>query len=168
MLGHQTVNKTYNVRTSDCQQNLQCQDITLSSKPTMSEHYVPFKNTSLIWWHHHCQWTVSNFCPMLGAQGLWTGRDLLSCQTCCDTGPRFFQSHPKDRPIQSPLTTQEGMWRIYSNPYPHGFLKQWKVNTYMDWDMIHLALLHVHKNMGVRRKNILRMYVGKLVNDSSS
>jgi hypothetical protein len=29
-------------------------------------------------------------------------------------------SHPKDRPIQSPLTTHEGMWRIYTNPDPHG------------------------------------------------
>jgi hypothetical protein len=27
---------------------------------------------------------------------------------------RFFQSHPKDRPIQLPLTTRKGMWRIYS------------------------------------------------------
>jgi hypothetical protein len=25
-------------------------------------------------------------------------RSLL-CNTCCDTGPRFFRSHPKDRPI---------------------------------------------------------------------
>jgi hypothetical protein len=46
----------------------------------------------------------------------------LSCHTCCDMGPRFFVSHPKDRPIQSPLTTREGMWRIYSNPDPHGSL----------------------------------------------
>jgi hypothetical protein len=44
----------------------------------------------------------------------------LSCHTCCDTGPHFFRSHPKDRPIQSPLTTHEEMWRIYSNPDPHG------------------------------------------------
>jgi hypothetical protein len=35
------------------------------------------------------------------------------------TGPRFFRSHPKNRSIQSPLTTQEGMWCIYSNPDPH-------------------------------------------------
>jgi hypothetical protein len=39
----------------------------------------------------------------------------LSCHTCYDTG----RSHPKDRPIQSPLTTHEGMWRLYSNPDPH-------------------------------------------------
>jgi hypothetical protein len=45
---------------------------------------------------------------------------FLLCHTCCGTGPRFFRSHPKDRPIQSPLTTHKGMWRIYSNPDPHG------------------------------------------------
>jgi hypothetical protein len=44
-----------------------------------------------------------------------------SCHTCCDTGPRFFRSHQKDRPILSPLTTREGMWRIYSNPGLHGW-----------------------------------------------
>jgi hypothetical protein len=44
----------------------------------------------------------------------------LSCHTCCDTGPRFFRSHQKDRPSQSPLTTHMRMWRTYSNPDPHG------------------------------------------------
>jgi hypothetical protein len=39
--------------------------------------------------------------------------------TCCDMGPRFFRYHLKDWPIQSPLTTHKGMWRIYSNPDPH-------------------------------------------------
>jgi hypothetical protein len=43
----------------------------------------------------------------------------LSCHTCCDTGPRFFLSYPKDRPIQSPLTTHKCVWRINSNPDPH-------------------------------------------------
>jgi hypothetical protein len=33
----------------------------------------------------------------------------LSCHISCDTGPRFFRSHPKNRPIQSPLTTHKGM-----------------------------------------------------------
>jgi hypothetical protein len=44
----------------------------------------------------------------------------LSCHTCCYTGPRFFRSLPKDRPIQSPLKTLKGMWRICSNPDSHG------------------------------------------------
>jgi hypothetical protein len=47
------------------------------------------------------------------------GGGSLSCHTYCDTGPRFFRSHPKQSPIQSPLTTHEGMRRIYSNPDPH-------------------------------------------------
>jgi hypothetical protein len=33
---------------------------------------------------------------------------------------RFTQSLPKDHPIQSPLTTHKGVWRICSNPDPHG------------------------------------------------
>jgi hypothetical protein len=45
----------------------------------------------------------------------------LSCHTCCETGPQFLRSHPKVSPIQSPLTTHKGMWRIYSNPDPFGF-----------------------------------------------
>ena len=32
----------------------------------------------------------------------------LSCHTRCDTGPRFFWSHPNDRPNQTPLTTRKG------------------------------------------------------------
>jgi hypothetical protein len=44
----------------------------------------------------------------------------LSCHTYCDMGLRFFRSHPKDRPIQSPLTTRMGMRRTYSNSDPHG------------------------------------------------
>jgi hypothetical protein len=38
----------------------------------------------------------------------------------CVTGPQYFPSHPKDRPIQSPLTTHTGMWRTHSNLDPHG------------------------------------------------
>jgi hypothetical protein len=33
----------------------------------------------------------------------------LPCHTCCDTGPRFLRSHPKEWGIQSLLTTHEGM-----------------------------------------------------------
>jgi hypothetical protein len=38
--------------------------------------YVPLKNISLIWRRHHCQWRAAKFRPMLGAHGLWAGRDL--------------------------------------------------------------------------------------------
>jgi hypothetical protein len=38
--------------------------------------YVPLKNFALIWRRHHCRWRTAKFRPMLGAQGLWAGRDL--------------------------------------------------------------------------------------------
>jgi hypothetical protein len=38
--------------------------------------YVPLKNFSLIWRRHHCRWRAVKFKPMLGARGLWAGRDL--------------------------------------------------------------------------------------------
>jgi hypothetical protein len=33
--------------------------------------------------------------------------------------PQFFQSHPMDHPIQTPIVTHEGMWRIDFNSDPH-------------------------------------------------
>jgi hypothetical protein len=44
------------------------------------QFYVPLKNFSLIWRRHHCRWRAAKFRPMLGAQGLWAGRNLY-----CDT-----------------------------------------------------------------------------------
>jgi hypothetical protein len=44
----------------------------------------------------------------------------LSCHACCNMAPCIFWSHSKDRPIQSPLATHMGMWRIYSNPDSQG------------------------------------------------
>jgi hypothetical protein len=38
--------------------------------------YVPLKNFSLIGRRHHCRWRATKFSPMLGAQGLWAGRDF--------------------------------------------------------------------------------------------
>jgi hypothetical protein len=87
----------------------------LRSGVSFLRFYVPLKNISLIWRRHHYRRRATKFRPMLGAQGLWAERDISRA-----TGPRFFWSHPKDRPITSPLTTHEGMWRIYSNPDPHG------------------------------------------------
>jgi hypothetical protein len=81
--------------------------------------YIPHKNFSFIWRRHHYRWRAAKFRPMLGAQGHWAWRDL---HTCCDTGPQFFRSHLEDGLIQSPHTTHKGMWRIYSNPDPHGWL----------------------------------------------
>jgi hypothetical protein len=46
--------------------------------------------SSFTWRRHQCRWRAAKFRPMLGAQGLWAGRDLLSCHTYCDMGLRFF------------------------------------------------------------------------------
>jgi hypothetical protein len=45
------------------------------------QFYVPLKNFSLIWIRHHCRWRAANFRPMLGAQGLWAGRDFYRATT---------------------------------------------------------------------------------------
>jgi hypothetical protein len=37
--------------------------------------YVPLKNFSLIWRRHHCRWRAGKVRSMLGAQGLWAGRN---------------------------------------------------------------------------------------------
>jgi hypothetical protein len=40
------------------------------------QFYVPLKNFSLILRRHHYRWRAAKFRPMLGAHGLWAGRDL--------------------------------------------------------------------------------------------
>jgi hypothetical protein len=65
--------------------------------------YVPLKNISLIWRRHHYRWRIANLRLMLGAQGLWAGRDLYRATPAVTRDLDFSESHPKDRPIQSPL-----------------------------------------------------------------
>jgi hypothetical protein len=62
---------------------------------------------------------AAKFRSMLGAQGLWAERDIYRATPTVTRGARFFRSHPKDHPIQSPLTTRKGMLRTYSYPDPH-------------------------------------------------
>jgi hypothetical protein len=38
--------------------------------------YVPLENFCLIWRRHHYRWKAAKFRAILGAQGLWAGRDL--------------------------------------------------------------------------------------------
>jgi hypothetical protein len=69
----------------------------------------PTQEYFTIWRRHHCRWRAAIFRPNFGA---YTGSGPLSREgsssfhTCWDTVPRFFWSHPKDRPNQSPLTTR--------------------------------------------------------------
>jgi hypothetical protein len=49
----------------------------------------PIKNLSLIWRRHHCLWKAANFGPMLGAQGIWAGRDLYRATPAVTWGLGF-------------------------------------------------------------------------------
>jgi hypothetical protein len=80
--------------------------------------------------------------------GLLSREGSLSCHTRCDTGPRFLWSYPKDRPIQSPLMTHEGMWRIYSNP---GSLWQELSNGTIIFDPVTLKFEPLFKNFNCGR-----------------
>jgi hypothetical protein len=90
---------------------------------------------------------------MLGAQGLGAGRDLYRATPAVTRGlgfpvssegpPHSVTSYDTQRHVeylslpeflrvsyQSPLTTHKGMWRIYSNPDPHGVSDSMKVHAY--------------------------------------
>jgi hypothetical protein len=51
--------------------------------------YDPLKNFSLIWRHHHYQWRATKFRAMLGAQGIWAGRDLYRATSAVTRGLSF-------------------------------------------------------------------------------
>jgi hypothetical protein len=52
--------------------------------------YVPLKNISLIWRRHQYRWRVAKFRLMLGAQGLWAGRDLYRATAVVTRDLGFF------------------------------------------------------------------------------
>jgi hypothetical protein len=51
--------------------------------------YVPLKNISLIWRRHHYRSRAAKFRPMLGAQGLWIGRDFYRATLAVARGVGF-------------------------------------------------------------------------------
>jgi hypothetical protein len=94
--------------------------------------YVPLKNISLIWRRHHCRWRAEKFRPMLGAQGLWAGRDLY-CATPAVTRDLGFsglirRSAPFSRllrhawecggPILTRILTRRCNWFIFEGAMP--------------------------------------------------
>jgi hypothetical protein len=98
--------------------------------------YVPLKNFSLLWRRYHCRWRAANiYRPLLGAQGLWAGRDFYRATLTVTPDLSFFWSHPKGSPIQSPLPTCMWMRRTYSNPEHHEFFLVY--HTYCDaWSLL--------------------------------
>jgi hypothetical protein len=48
-----------------------------------------YKSISLIWRRHHYRWRAAKFRPMVGAQGLWAGRDLYRATLAVTRGLGF-------------------------------------------------------------------------------
>ena len=61
--------------------------------------YVSLKRFSLIWRRHHCRWRAAKFKPMLGARGLWAGRDLYRATPAVTRGLGFSGLIRRTAPI---------------------------------------------------------------------
>jgi hypothetical protein len=94
--------------------------------------YVPLKIFSRIWRRHHCLWRAAKFRPMLGAEGLWTGRDLYRA-TPAVARDLSFSGLNRSTPIWLPLTTHKVMWKIYSNRKPLGALIYRSILILCEW-----------------------------------
>jgi hypothetical protein len=49
----------------------------------------PAQEYYITWRRHHCRWRAAKFRPMLGAQGLWAGRDLYRATPAVTRGLSF-------------------------------------------------------------------------------
>jgi hypothetical protein len=88
--------------------------------------YVPLKNISLIWRRHHCQWRAAKFRPMLGAQGLWAGKDLYRATPAVKRGLGFSGLIQRIAPISRLLRHAWGcggpiLTRILTGPLSVAF-----------------------------------------------
>jgi hypothetical protein len=89
--------------------------------------YVPLKNISLIWRRHHCWWRAAKFRPMLGAQGLWAGRDLYRATPNVTRDLGFFGLIRRTAPFSRLLRHARGS----RGPIPPRILTgvtKWKIN----------------------------------------
>jgi hypothetical protein len=68
------------------------------------------KNFSLIWRRHHCRWGAANFRPMLGAQGLWAGRDLYRATPAVTGGLNFSALIRRTAPFSCLLRQARECW----------------------------------------------------------
>ena len=78
------------------------------------------RKLSFIWRHRHLGWNsrMQNL-GLYSELGPVRGEGSLSCQTCCDMGPRFSRSHLKDPP---PLkSTDKGYWGPNLTRIPFGW-----------------------------------------------
>jgi hypothetical protein len=84
--------------------------------------YVPLKNSSLTWRRHHWWWRAAKFRPMLGAQGLWAGRDLFHATSAVTQGLGFSRLIRRTAPFSCLLRHIRGcgesiLTRIFTGPH---------------------------------------------------
>jgi hypothetical protein len=101
--------------------------------------YVPLKNISLIWRRHHCRWRAAKFRPLLGAQGLWAGRDLYRATPAVTRDLRFSGLIRRTAPFSRLLRHTRGcggsiLARILTGTH----IRTLPFGLYLQFFMIHL------------------------------
>jgi hypothetical protein len=95
------------------------------------------KNISLIWRHHHCRWRATKFWPMLGAHGLWAGRDLYRATPAATRDLGFSGLIRRTAPFSHLLRHTRGcggsiLTRILTGSY-FEHLRQMIVDTFLNF-----------------------------------
>jgi hypothetical protein len=91
--------------------------------------YVLLKNFSLIWGRDHCRWRAAKFRPMLGAQGLWAGRDLYRATPAVTRDLGLSDLIRRTAPYSRLLRHTRGCEGsiLISNPDPQGEINTCKI-----------------------------------------
>jgi hypothetical protein len=95
--------------------------------------YVPLKNISLLWRRHHCRWRAAKFRPMLGAQGLWAGRDLYHATPAVTLDLGFSGLIRRTTHLVTPYDTWRDVEDLFSPRSSQGWHKNVFENKYWYW-----------------------------------
>jgi hypothetical protein len=94
--------------------------------------HPPLKNISLIWRRHHSRWRAAKIRPILGAQGLWAGRDLYRATLTVTRGLGFPCLIRRTAPFSRLLRHTRGcggpiLTRILTGRKFYQFISKWRV-----------------------------------------
>jgi hypothetical protein len=123
------------------------------------QFYVPLKNISLIWRRHHCRRRASKFRPMLGAQGLWAGRDLYCATPAVTRDLGFSGLIRRTAPFSRLLRHTRGcggsiLTRILTGMHQRWLPTKHEIET---GNLVHLAVTVLHSAAPKMRKyNVLQ------------
>jgi hypothetical protein len=106
------------------------------------QFYFPLKNFSRIWRRHHCRWGAAKPRPLLGAQGLWSGRDLCRATPAVTRGLGFSGLIRRTAPFSRLLRHTRGC----GGSILIRILKGLNAEQYVFWE--HLILILIYDNRG--------------------